>query len=139
MAAQRQDAATRPAHVAEQELQDGRGADDLCAVTLLRPADRVTDGAGSLTPGVLRQDLGDLEEELLRRSANLLDHLRRVARVVPLEDLEDRPGMLQGFIARGAVLRRAGALHAVTAVGGSILFRFLGRAGVGPARVVVVA
>ena len=41
--AQGHDAAAGPAHVAQQRLQDGGGADDLHALGLVRPADRVAE------------------------------------------------------------------------------------------------
>ena len=49
-----------PAHVAEQELDDGRRADVLHAHRVLRPADRVDEGAGALAPRVLAERLGHL-------------------------------------------------------------------------------
>jgi hypothetical protein len=58
---------------------------------------------------------------------------------VSLEDLEDAARILQGFIASRPVLRRAGPLRCVTAVGSCILVGFLRRTGVGPARIVVTA
>src|SRR2546426_12175172 len=103
MASQRHDAASRTAHIAEKQLQDACGANDLRAVALLRPADCVADGAGSLTARILRQHVGDLEEELLWRSADLLDNLGRVAGVVSFENLKDGSGILQGFVARAGV------------------------------------
>ena len=48
MAAQRQDAAAGPADIAEQPLDDRRGADDLHAERVMRPADRVAERAGAL-------------------------------------------------------------------------------------------
>ena len=68
VAAHRHDAAAGPADVAEQELQDAGGADDLHAGGVLRPADRVDDGAGALAAGVGAEQLGH-PHELLRRAA----------------------------------------------------------------------
>ena len=48
VAAQGEDAAAGPADVAEQQLQDRRGADHLHAGRVLRPADGVADGAGAV-------------------------------------------------------------------------------------------
>ena len=42
MTAQGEDAAARPADVAEQELKDSGSANDLRALGMLRPADRIT-------------------------------------------------------------------------------------------------
>ena len=53
VAAQRVDAAAGAPDVAEQQLQHRRGADDLRAEGVLRPADRVDDGAGLLHVAVL--------------------------------------------------------------------------------------
>src|SRR5260370_30488117 len=98
MAAQREDAAARTPDVAEQQLQDGRRANDLRAVTLLRRAERVADRAGPLPSGVLGQNLSDLEKEGWRSTTYLLHHLGRVSRVVSLQDLEDAAWMLQRLI-----------------------------------------
>ena len=48
VSAQRQNAAAGPSDISEQQLQNRRGADDLHAVRVLRPADRVADGCGFL-------------------------------------------------------------------------------------------
>ena len=72
VAAQREDAAARPADVAEQQLQDRAGADHLHAGRVLRPADRVADGRRAVAARVADQRLGDLQELLAwacRRSA----------------------------------------------------------------------
>ena len=103
VAAQRQDAAAGPADVAEQHLQHAGGADDLHAHRVLRPADRVDDGGGPFSIGVRDQRLGDLCECLFGAAADALDHLGRVARVVPLQDLEDGIGILE----RGIFFRTA--------------------------------
>ena len=79
MAAQRHDAAAGPADVAQQQLQHRGGADDLHALGLVRPADRVAEGRRALGAGVFGQRVGDLVEKLRRDAAHLLDHLRRVA------------------------------------------------------------
>src|SRR5205807_2909399 len=47
---------------------------------------------------VFYQCIRDLEEEVPRNSTDLLDHLWTVARVVPLEDLQDAAWMLHRFI-----------------------------------------
>src|SRR5947209_9808667 len=137
MAAQGHDAATGTAHVAQQQLQNAGRPNDLRAVALLRPADRVANRGRALAAGVLRQDLRNLEKLLSRRAADALHHFRRVAGEMPLDDLEDTSRMLQRFIAVRPVLRRAGALLAVAAVRGRI-FRTLDRGAlVVPAAVVV--
>ena len=57
VAAQRDDAAAGPPDVAEQELDDRRGADQLDADRVLRPADRVDERAGPLAAGVVAERL----------------------------------------------------------------------------------
>ena len=98
VAAQRVDAAAGASHVAHQELQDGRGADDLRAEAVMRPADGVDDGAGLLHVAILAdggEEFGGLEELILRNAGDALHHFRRIARVLLLEQLEDRARMLQ--------------------------------------------
>ena len=97
---QRHDPASGPAHVSQQQLQDAGGADDLRAKALLRPAHRIADGRGPLASGIADQDVRDLKEELARRPADAFDQLRRVARVVSLQDLEDAARVLQAFVPR---------------------------------------
>ena len=100
-------AAARPPDVAEQQLQDRGRADDLHAVECCVQSDRVADRAG-LARGPERdvKRVGDLEEALLRDAADLLDHLRRVAREMPLQDLKDAARMLQRRVAPRARRRR---------------------------------
>src|SRR5215203_6523706 len=59
--AQRHDAASGAPDVAEQELEDRRRTDDLHALGMLRPADRIAERRGLLPPRVLGQDSGHLE------------------------------------------------------------------------------
>src|SRR5690348_8020263 len=99
MAAQREDTAAGPSDVAEQQLQDRRRADVLHADGVLRPADGVAEGGGALAPGVRRDRLGDAQEDVLRRPADLFDELWRIAREVALEDLEDAARMLERLVA----------------------------------------
>ena len=56
---------------------------------------RSTMRRGPLAARVGAQRLGHLEEALARDAADLLDHLRRVAGEVPLQDLEDAARVLQ--------------------------------------------
>ena len=107
MAAQREDAAAGPPNVAEQQLQDRRRADVLHADGVLRPADGIAEGGGALASGVRRDRLGDAQEDVLWRAADLLDQLRRVAREVALEDLEDAARVLERLVAWRRGLRAA--------------------------------
>ena len=111
--AQRQDPAARAADVAEQHLQDRRGADVLHADGVLRPADAVDERRGPVPAGVLGDQLADLLEDVLRDAADPLHHLRRVAREVPLEHLEDAARVLQRLVASAGCAARGRAAGAV--------------------------
>ncbi len=52
VSAQWQNSAARPAHVPEQQLNNGGGADVLSTGGVLRPTDRVAERRGPLAPGV---------------------------------------------------------------------------------------
>src|SRR6185437_482462 len=106
---QREDAAAGPADVAEQQLEDGRGADVLRADRVLRPADAVDEGRGPFGSRVLRQQLADPRESLRRYPAGLLDHVRGVAGEVPLQHLEHASRMLQRLVAVRVAVRRSAA------------------------------
>src|SRR5215831_812587 len=73
MSTQREDAASGPSDVAEQELQDRRRADVLYADGMLCPANSVAEGGRAIPPGVRRDRLGDTQEDVLWRAADLLD------------------------------------------------------------------
>ncbi len=80
--AQRVDAAARPAHVAQQQLDHGHGADVLAAHRVLRPAQRIADRHHLVGRRGLAQHLRDLQELVLRRAGDLAHQLGRVAREV---------------------------------------------------------
>ena len=101
VAAQRHDAATGAADVAEDELQHAQRADLLNAVGGLVELERVRGGGRLLGPGGRAVDVGHLEEQVLGKAADLLDHLRRVAGVVPAEVLEDTVRVPQGRVLLG--------------------------------------
>src|SRR5699024_2033123 len=94
------DPAPGPPDVAEQQLEDRRGADVLHADRVLGPADRVTERRGAVTTGVLRQRPGHSEEVVDGHTAGALHHLGRVPAEVPFEDLEDAAGVLQRVVPR---------------------------------------
>src|SRR5205807_1254745 len=94
-------AAARTADVPEQQLDDRRRADDLDTDGVLRPADGVHDRARPIASRVGAQCLRDGRELLRRAAARLGDELRRVARKVTLEDLEDAARMLQRLVLLG--------------------------------------
>ena len=92
VAAQRVHAAAGAADVAEQQLQHRRGADDLRAEGVLRPADGVDDRRRLLHVAVFadrREQIGGFQKLILRDAGDALDHLRRVARVLLLQQLKD--------------------------------------------------
>ena len=65
---------------------------------VLRPADGIDDRRGLLHVAVLadrREQVGGLQELILGNSGDALDHLRRVARVLFFQQLEDAARMLQ--------------------------------------------
>src|SRR3989441_1284719 len=86
------------ANVAEQELHDSSGADNLHALGLLRPTNGVTEGGGALATGVLDERLRDLQPLFARHPADTLDHFWGVACEVAAHDLEDAVRMLQGGV-----------------------------------------
>ncbi len=95
VAAQGHNAAARPAHVAEQQLQDSGSTYYLHAGGVLRPAQRVGDARGPLASGVSAEQF-------------LGDDFRRVAGEVPTQDLHNAARMLQGRVALccGVLARR---------------------------------
>ena len=96
--AQGHDSAARATHIAQQELEDRGGADELCAEAVLGPADRVGEARGPFPARVLGHRFKQVVEVCGFDSAVLLDHLRRVARVVVAQDLEDRLRVLQARV-----------------------------------------
>ena len=100
VAAHGHDAAAGPAHVAEQQLQDAGGADDLHAGGVLRPADGVDDGAGALAAGIRAEQLGHLDHLLRRAAAHVGDGLRRVAGEMSSQQLHHAARVLQRRVAR---------------------------------------
>ena len=106
MAAQREDAAAGTADVAEQQLKDRGGANDLNAGRVLRPADGVADGAGPFRSG------GAAEGSAIERSIRA--ERRRRLRPSPAcsarsaaKNLEDAARMLQRRVAPRLVAVRA--------------------------------
>ncbi len=95
MAAQGQDAAAGPPDVAQEQLQDGGGADDLNAFRMLGPTDRITNRGGLLRTRGGRECFGYPLKEIRRNAAHLFHHLRCVAAEVTFQDLKDRPRMPQ--------------------------------------------
>ena len=105
-----EDPAARPPDVAEEQLQDRGGADDLHACGMLRPADGVADRRSFLAAGGAREHVGDFEEVLSPDAAEPLHHLRRVARKVAFQHLENAARMLQGLIAVARIVLPGGGV-----------------------------
>ena len=97
MAAHRVHAAAWPADVAQQQLQRGRGPDHLHPDRVLRPSERVHDGAHPLRVPGRGDDIRHLEERFLWRSADPFDNLRRVSLDVPGNKIDDGGGVLIGY------------------------------------------
>ena len=137
--AQGHDPAARPSHVAQQQLQHRRGADELRAQGVVGPAHRVGEARGALPPRVLRDGTGKVIEVLRRDPAGVPHHLRGVARVVALEDLQHRVGVLQRLVPVGmiGVQRRAAAAVLVAAGALALLVTVLVAAGVLPVLILV--
>src|ERR1043165_978222 len=98
MTSQRIDAPTGPTHIAEQELKHRSGADYLSAIGMLRPTNSVDDCRRLFHVAVLAdggEEIGSLDELILRNSGDAFHHLRGVARILLFQKLEDRTRMLQ--------------------------------------------
>ena len=98
MPAQRVHAAAGHTDIAEQELHHRTGADHLRTDRMLRPAERVHDGHRAIRRRSRGDHVPDLQHLVLRRAADAFDHLRRVARVVLLEQVVDAARIGQGRI-----------------------------------------
>src|SRR5262249_11501356 len=94
------DPSTGTAEVAEKQLQQRRAADDLWAVGVLRPGDRVGERARPLGTRVFEQRLRYGEEGLPGTAGDPLHHLGRVAAEVALENLEHAALVLQRLVTR---------------------------------------
>src|SRR5207302_649256 len=97
-----------PADVAQQLLEDRRGANDLNADRVLRPGHCVREAGRSIPTRVAKDGFGQLQKTLLTDTADAFDHLRRVARIVSLQNLQHAPRILQ----RRILWRVAGILPA---------------------------
>src|SRR5581483_6587046 len=110
VAPQRQDATAWSADVAEQELQDRGRPNGLDAGRVLRPTDRVAPRGRAVATRGATDCLGDAVEQRRRDAADLLNHLRRVAREVPPQHLEHAARVLQRLVALPAADRLPDAL-----------------------------
>jgi hypothetical protein len=111
VAAKRVDASAGAAHIAQQQLQHGGGADDLRAEAVLGPADRVNDGRGLFHVAVFadgREEVGSLQELIFGDAGDAFHHLRRVAGILLLEELIDAARMFERHV-EGDVAGKRGA------------------------------
>ena len=99
MPAQREDAAAGTTDIAQQQLDDRGATDVLNADGMLRPAHRIHPCGGAVATAVGGDRIADLHELIGGDAADLLHHLRRVPRVMSLEDLKDAEGVLQRLVA----------------------------------------
>ncbi len=95
VAAQGQDPTAGPPDVAQQQLEDGRGADVLNANGVLGPSHRVDERRRALRPRVRAQRLRHLPEVGPGDAADPLHDLRGVAVEVALQDLEHAARVLE--------------------------------------------
>src|SRR4029077_16653761 len=98
MSTQCHDTATGTPDIPQQQLQDGRSADNLHAVGMLRPSERITDAACLFLAGCGSEGFSDPQKQVARHTARTLDHFRRIAGKMPLQDLVDTSRMLQGLV-----------------------------------------
>src|SRR6185295_5577560 len=98
MTAQRIHTTAGAANVPQKELQDRSRANDLRSRSVLRPADRINNRSGFLRVTVLAnrsKQISGFKKLISRNAGDALDHFRCVARILLLQELEDRSRMLQ--------------------------------------------
>ena len=107
MAAQRVHSAARSSHVAQQQLDHRRRANNLRSESVLRPAYRVNNRRHFLHVPVFahgREHVDRLQILFLRDARDPLHGFRRVARILLLHQLENAARMLQrqvvGYVRR---------------------------------------
>lgn len=93
------DAAARTADVAQQQLQDGRGPDELGSDGVLGPTYGVDERRRALSPRVFGEQAADPGEEILRYPTGGVDHLGGIPRIVTLQHLKYAPGVLKRRVA----------------------------------------
>ncbi|MNI52360.1 hypothetical protein D3C73_1071320 [compost metagenome] len=121
MPAQRVHAATGHADVAQQQLHHGAGTHVLCTDRVLRPAQCVQDGHRLVLAGGGRDHVPDLADAVGGRTADALDHLHGVARVVLLEQVVDAARVLQRRVAAHVAIIAVHVVPAGTVVAALLL------------------
>src|SRR6266403_2404997 len=99
MTAQGENSAAGSADISKQQLQNRSRSNDLHALGMLRPADRVANRGGPLRARCSRETMRDFVKKVGRDTADFLDHLRRVAREMPFYLLKDTLRILQCEVA----------------------------------------
>src|SRR6266566_4007898 len=98
MTTQRQNSSARPANIAQQQLQNGRRADDLHAFRMLGPPHCVADRSRLLRTRRRSERLCSFQKYVLRYTAEALDHFRRVAREMSLQHLKHAARIFQRYV-----------------------------------------
>src|SRR2546423_6505680 len=98
MTAQSIHSTTCATYIAQEQLQNCSGANDLRTGRVLCPADCVDDRAGFFHIAVFanrREQISSFDKLIFGNTSNALNHLRRVTRVLLLQKLKDTARMLQ--------------------------------------------
>ncbi len=105
MATQGVNAAAHHADVAQQQLHNRGGTDDLRAVGVMRPAQCVQDGTGFIPGRGFRQGFRHVQEIRLRRTADGFHHFRGVAADMGFQQIKYAARVDQGIVAHNLPLR----------------------------------
>src|SRR5207245_6431571 len=97
-AAQRQDAGAGPAEISQQKLEQRAAPDDLRAVGMLRPCHGVSERRRSVGAGAGQNGVRHFQKRVSRTARRPLDHLRRVAAEMLLDDLKNAAWILQRVV-----------------------------------------
>src|SRR5216683_5484351 len=87
MPAESEDASSRPSDVAEKQLKDRSRANDLRTFRLLRPTQRIANCSCLFRARCRAKRLRNFQEPLARNPAKPFNQLRRVSRIMPLQNL----------------------------------------------------
>ncbi|MND86004.1 hypothetical protein D3C80_779500 [compost metagenome] len=101
VATKRVHAATAYTDIAKDQLQHRHGADVLRTLGMLGPAERIHRRHCLGRCRAFRDHLGNLQEFLLRRAADLFDQFRRVRGEMLLQEVPDATGMLKRRVGHG--------------------------------------
>src|ERR1700733_9568231 len=118
MAAQGENACSGTSHVTEKELKDGGRANDLRTFRLLRPTQGIANCSRFFRARRRAKRLGNFQEAVAGHAAKLLNQLRRVSRIMLLQNLIYTSGMAQRGVALAIpeICRACTAVLAVTGI-----------------------